>query len=256
MSLTFTDNFLGTTSGQLTTESFKVSVVDYTQKVSEDWHWHEKIHISSIIRGGNLESRKDQEIQVVPSKILVYQQGEIHRNRFTVHPSKNINIEFEENFFNHDICFSNLTLDENSTIDFFRIYLEIQLNDRSSQQSIGQILQSLFWKDNYENKGEWIQKLKELLNDRWDEFPSLNDLSKELNVHPITISKYFAKENGMTLSEYMRKIKVRRAVGFLMNSSSSLAEIAFTCGFSDQSHMSRLIKNYTGYTPGTIRTLS
>ena len=256
MSLTFTDNFLGTTSGQLTTESFKVSVVDYTQKVSEDWHWHEKLHISSIIRGGNLESRKNEEIQVVPSKILVYQQGEIHRNRFTVHPSKNINIEFEEHFFNHDICFSNLTLDENSTLDFFRIYLELQLNDQCSQQSIGQILQSLFWQDNYESKGEWIQKLKELLNDRWDEFPSLNDLSNELNVHPITISKYFAKENGMTLSEYMRKIKVRRAVGFLMNSSSSLAEIAFTCGFSDQSHMSRLVKNYTGYTPGTIRTLS
>ena len=136
MNLTFTNNFLGTTSGQLTTESFKVSVVDYTEKVSEDWHWHEKIHISSIIRGGNLESRKNQEIQVVPSKILVYQQGEIHRNRFTVHPSKNINIEFEENFFNHDICFSNLTLEENSTIDFFRIYFELQLNDQHSQQSI------------------------------------------------------------------------------------------------------------------------
>ena len=117
-------------------------------------------------------------------------------------------------------------------------------------------MQSLFWKDSYECKGKWIQALKDLLNDRWDEFPSLNDLSTELKVHPITISKYFAKENGMTLSEYMRKIKVNRAVGLLMNSSSSLAEIAFTCGFSDQSHMSRLVKNYTGYTPGAIRTLS
>lgn len=256
MSLTFTDNFLGTTSGQLTTESFKVSVVDYTRKVSEDWHWHEKIHISSIIRGGNLESRKTQEIQVVPCKILVYQQEEIHRNRFTLHPSKNVNIEFEENFFNHDICFSNLTLEENSTIDFFRIYFELQLNDQYSKHSIGQMLRSLFWKDNYASRGEWIQKLKDLLNDRWDEFPSLNDLSKELKVHPITISKYFAKENGTTLSEYMRKIKVKRAIGLLINSSNSLAEIAFTCGFSDQSHMSRLVKNYTGYTPGVIRTLS
>ncbi|MEM6379354.1 MAG: helix-turn-helix transcriptional regulator, partial [Bacteroidota bacterium] len=117
------------------------------------------------------------------------------------------------------------------------------------------ILKALFWADKHDHKGSWIPKLKDLLNDRWNEFIALDELARELQVHPVTISKYFAKHTGLTLSEYMRKIKVKRAVNLLMNSAKPLVDIAFNCGFSDQSHMNRLVRYYTGYTPSTIRSL-
>ncbi len=250
-----TKDFLGNTSNRLESEEFKISIVDYHCNVSEEWHWHEKIHISSIIRGGNLESRKKEDIQVTPGKILIYNQGEIHRNRFTVHPSRNLNIELNESFFGEGIKFSHLKPDNHSKIELYRIYFELLLNDEYSVQCITQVLKSLFWKDKCANVSGWITKLEALLNDRWNEFPCLNDLSSELGVHPITISKYFSKTKGVTLSEYMRRIKVKRAVDLLINSSDRIPEIAFSCGFSDQSHMTRLIKSHTGYTPATIRSL-
>ena len=96
MNIHSTKNFLGNTSNRLEATNFKVSLVNYTQKVSEEWHYHENIHLSSIIQGGNLESRKKEDIQVLPGKVMLYDQGEIHRNRYTAHPSKNLNIEFKK----------------------------------------------------------------------------------------------------------------------------------------------------------------
>lgn len=247
-------DFLGATSRKLESNKFKISIVNYHSKVSEDWHWHEKFHISSILRGGNLESRKKEDIQVTSGKVMVYDQGEIHRNRFTAHPSRNLNIELEEGFFVNGVHFSNLKCDENTQIEFYRIYLELLLNDQYSEQSITDTLTSLFWQEDHGGVSDWIGQLETILQDRWTEFPSLEDLSNELKVHPITISKYFAKYKGITLSEYMRKLKVRRAIGLLINSTDSITEIAFQCGFSDQSHLTRLTKHYTGFTPGALRS--
>ncbi len=185
---------------------------------------------------------------------MVYDQGEVHRNRFTAHPSRNLNIELEEGFFLNDIQFSHLSQHDDTKIELYRIYLELLLEDQYSEQAITQTLQSLFWKGDHENPGDWLIKLETILQDRWNEFLSLEDLSAELCIHPVTISKYFAKSKGITLSNYMRKIKVKKAVDLLINSSYSISEIALTCGFSDQSHLTRLTNHYMGYTPGKIRS--
>ena len=256
MNIHSTTSFLGNTSNQLEAANFKVSVVNYTQKVSEEWHYHEDIHLSSIIQGGNLESRKKEDIQVLPGKVMLYDQGEIHRNRFTAHPSKNLNIEFKEDFFTEEIRFSSFSFDPNTDLSFFNIYAELQLNDLISAESIAYTLKSLFWKEERGNHSSWVEKLKGVLHARWDEFPSLEELAKEIQVHPVTISRYFTKRTGMTLSTYMRKLKVKQATDFLINSSLPIVDIALRCGFSDQSHMNRLVKHHTGYTPGLIRTLN
>ncbi len=45
MNIHSTKNFLGNTSNRLEATNFKVSLVNYTQKVSEEWHYHEDIHL-------------------------------------------------------------------------------------------------------------------------------------------------------------------------------------------------------------------
>ena len=54
--------------------------------------------------------------------------------------------------------------------------------------------------------------MKEIIEDRWDEFISLNELAVVFNVHPVTISKYFKKHYKCTLGDYMRKIKIEKAL--------------------------------------------
>ena len=91
---------LGRTNSKFDLDLCTISIVNYKEPVSEEWHSHEDIHLSLILQGGNLESRKIKDTQVSPGKIIVYDQGEIHRNRFTAFPSKNLNLELKGPFQN------------------------------------------------------------------------------------------------------------------------------------------------------------
>ena len=253
--------FLGATSNIIDLDSCSISIVNYTKPVSENWHSHENVHLSLILQGGNLESRKGNDNQVLPGKIIAYNQGEVHRNRFTAFPSKNLNLEFEDDFFSkNDLYFNNLALNEgenlNAYLDLIRIYNELKINDSYTSPSIDLSIQSLFTNNIISNrKPNWLNQLKEIVEDRWNEFVSLDDLALQLNVHKVTISKYFKKYYNESLGDYMRKVKIRRALSYLFNTDASITEIAYLCGFSDHSHMIRVFKMYLGYNPKSIRKI-
>ncbi|MCG8332515.1 MAG: helix-turn-helix transcriptional regulator [Chitinophagales bacterium] len=248
--------FLGDTLKSFQNDLMRVSVVEYTHKVSEEWHYHEDVHLSSILVGGNRESRKKGDIDVVPGKLMTYREGEIHRNRNTVFPSKNLNIELSTSFFNDEFQFSNLKLSSGAYLSMLKIYYELFINDTYSNDSIQQTITSIFFKDKSGRMPDWIETLKSLLNDRWQEFVPLHEISNELGFHPVTISKSFAKHTQCTLADYMRIIKIKRAVNLIFNSSHSLTEITYICGFSDQSHMNRLFKYYIGTNPRKLKKVN
>jgi transcriptional regulator GlxA family with amidase domain len=52
---------------------------------------------------------------------------------------------------------------------------------------------------------------------------------------------------------WLRAVRVERAKDLLFNSSLSLSQIAYECGFSDQSHLTRVFSDSIGITPGAWR---
>ena len=101
----------------------------------------------------------------------------------------------------------------------------------------------------------WIGKVREYLADRWNETVSLQELSRASGVHPITISKHFPRYFSCTLGEYLRRLKIEKALALVKSSNRSLMEIAFECGFADQSHFIRVFKGLTGFIPNDFRKL-
>ena len=199
------------------------------------------LNILSVVRGGSFEKRKTPTVQNEGDTLHLYED----RLSSTI-----LVLELKRNFLNSQLELNQLEL----SFNLLKVYCELVLNPSINHLLIEKIVRGLFVSVRHTSEKNWLVKLIEILNGRWDEFPSLIDLAGDLGVHPVTISKYFARVCGMTISEYMRKIKVRRAVDMLLNSSESLVSIAFTCGFSDQSHMNRLVKRYIGHTPGSIRS--
>lgn len=254
------NTFLGKTSKKFNTNYGTISLVDYKNKVSEEWHYHENIHLSLILQGGNLESRKKEDLQVSTGQILLYDEGELHCNKYTTFPSKNLNIELSNDFFNqNEIKFDSQKLTNKNTFSSYlklvNIYHELNLYDSYTSDSIEIILYDLFSNNLNRSKPNWLKNLIEIIEDRWNEFIPLNELAYLLNVHPVTISKYFRKYLNCTLGDYMRIVKLKRAFYFLLNSKELITQIAFTCGFSDQSHMTKVFKSYVGFTPKEIRLL-
>lgn len=63
------------------------------------------------------------------------------------------------------------------------------------------------------------------------------------------ILRRFSRELGITPHAYLTQYRVKRAKEMIV-SGSSLAETAFACGFSDQSHLTRVFSRQLGVTPG------
>ncbi len=57
----------------------------------------------------------------------------------------------------------------------------------------------------------------------------------------------------MSFTAYVNGLRIARARELLGMTSSSMLQIALTCGFGNQSHFNRVFKRITGLTPGEYR---
>jgi AraC family transcriptional regulator len=135
---------------------------------------------------------------------------------------------------------------------FIQLYDEFLNQDSASLVSMNNILLQIMGNKIYEISNgtpSWVPKIKEFLFDNWATNFSLKELSTILDIHPVTISKNFTRYFGCTLGEFIRKYRVEKALYMIRTTNSSLTDIAFTCGFADQSHFIRTFKKYTGTIP-------
>ena len=82
---------------------------------------------------------------------------------------------------------------------------------------------------------------------------SVEAIAKEVGFSTYYFTRSFSKEFAITPHKYIQSLRVERAKHKIIKSSDSLAEIAIECGFSDQSHMNRVFKRITGFTPNMLR---
>ena len=68
-------------------------------------------------------------------------------------------------------------------------------------------------------------------------------------------SRAFTKQVGQTPHRWIMSCRVERALQLLRDESRSLVDIASECGFSSQSHLTRVLKQETGHTPKRWRSL-
>ena len=83
----------------------------------------------------------------------------------------------------------------------------------------------------------------------------LYDSANEANIHPVHLSREFSRHFHTHLGDYLRLVKVQRAMTLLGEPERLLTEIAFECGFADQSHFIRSFRAYYGMTPLEYRRL-
>ncbi len=82
---------------------------------------------------------------------------------------------------------------------------------------------------------------------------TLAQVARAAGVHPVYLGEIFRQEFGETLGEYLNRIRVRAAADRLANSDFPLSTIALDFGFYDQSHFTRIFRQFTGATPGVFR---
>lgn len=103
---------------------------------------------------------------------------------------------------------------------------------------------------------KWAKELKEIIQDQIDTNLSLSlkEIAEGLQIHPSYVSREFSKYfSNLSFGEYIRKLRIEKAIDLLANPNHTLAEITYLTGFSDQSHFNRIFKAHTGQNPSHYR---
>lgn len=105
-------------------------------------------------------------------------------------------------------------------------------------------------------KPGWLIRAVEILHDRMRESVQLSEIAAEVGVHPVHLSRTFARHYACTMGEYLRRLRVEAARTALAESDAPLSAIAYDAGFSDQAHFTRIFKQKMGSTPAAYRRLT
>jgi len=87
-----------------------------------------------------------------------------------------------------------------------------------------------------------------------EEDASIADLAAATGVHRVYFSRAFARTFGEPPTVYRRRLRALRAAAAAIDGDSP-ASSAYECGFADQSHMARELRDITGASYKRLRVL-
>ena len=80
--------------------------------------------------------------------------------------------------------------------------------------------------------------------------PQVADIA---GMSPSAFSRFFKLHTGRNLSEYIIDLRLGYASRMLVDSTHSIAEISFQCGFNNLSNFNRIFKKRKGCSPSEFR---
>ena len=97
------------------------------------------------------------------------------------------------------------------------------------------------------------RRAKELIDANLREDISLARMAEECGLSVRHFARAFRQSTGVPPHRWLLKRRVSRARELMNNRNLSLSDIAFSCGFVDQSHFTRVFTALAGVSPGAYR---
>lgn len=94
-----------------------------------------------------------------------------------------------------------------------------------------------------------VQKVQEYINAHYQEEIRLNQLADMVGMTPVSFSRFFKLRTGKNLSDYIIDIRLGFAARLLVDSTMSIAEICYECGFNNLSNFNRIFKKRKNVRP-------
>lgn len=94
-----------------------------------------------------------------------------------------------------------------------------------------------------------LQQVRNYIEVHSDEKITLDTLSEQFFISKYHLSREFHKEFGITIGSFITAKRISHAKSILRFSSSSVEEVALTCGFQDAGYFIKVFKNSEGMTP-------
>ena len=108
------------------------------------------------------------------------------------------------------------------------------------------------------SSGSWncagALRARDLLEANLSRPPSLQALAEVAGCHPITVARAFRRKFGCSIGAYIRRRRLEQASSMLRSTDLPISTVSARTGFADQAHLTRALRQATGYTPAVLRT--
>lgn len=94
-----------------------------------------------------------------------------------------------------------------------------------------------------------ITRIKELVENEYQKPLSMKYIAEKVYINHVYLGQLFKKETGMSLNDYINKVRINKAKKLLRNSNSMIYQIAEQVGFSDSQYFSLVFKKLVGLSP-------
>jgi AraC-like DNA-binding protein len=98
-----------------------------------------------------------------------------------------------------------------------------------------------------------IEKIMTFLNNNFSENITLADVAKIAGMAEVSLSRFFKFRTGKTFIDTLNEVRLGHASRMLIDTTNSINEVAYKCGFNNMSNFNRIFKKKKDSTPKEFR---
>ncbi len=242
-----------------------LSVVYHDVPRSIAVHEHTLSYFLLPFAGGYRETHDGVTIQYEPFSIAFHPAGFVHSDEI-LGPEKFFAVELQPEWQSRvghmfDVSAWRFELQHGEAvwlaIKLLRQFLQDEIEDALEVDAVVSEMLGIALRlvDRDRPQRAWVGEAKRLLREGYADRISLDELGRRIGIHPASLSRGFRLDEGLTVGEYLSRVRVQHACRQMAGSNLTLAQVAAGCGFADQSHLTRVFKSITGSAPGVFRDL-
>lgn len=122
-------------------------------------------------------------------------------------------------------------------------------------ESFSYLASSEYVKTKFETTNTRINRIHEFLMKNYQEEIDLEEVAEIVHMAPASVCRFFKSSTGLTVFEYLNKIKIDYSCQLLMNTDQNIVDISYDCGFNNLSHFNKQFRKFIGKTPTQFRKL-
>src|SRR5262249_43947628 len=238
----------------------------YAPRVSLPRHSHETVYISLLLEGSYREEDGRRKHHIHPDTMLLHPMGKLHSIETGRSGARIFCIQFTPagacRLSAHAVDLSQglERLGGPAVLLAHRLYQQFRRTDTASTLAmeglIFEIVSELLFPEQTRKDSQhfpWMKKVLAFLHASYRQPISLEKTAQAAGVHPVHLARSFRRTPGLTLGEYVRRLRIEDACRRLITTDIAITGVALECGFSDHSHFARVFRRHMGVSPGRFR---
>jgi AraC-like DNA-binding protein len=127
------------------------------------------------------------------------------------------------------------------------------LHELSVSPNIKTLSDATFINTQFNYNSRRIEKAFQYMNHNYDRSVTLGEVAKLVSMTDVSFSRFIKKRTGNTFIDTLNEIRLGHASKMLIDTTHSVAEISYNCGFNNISNFNRIFKKKKGCTPKGFR---